>query len=264
MACDSRNSLRSAMNPNVLNSITAIKNAINKKMIDIKRGYSDQAVESKRLLQSVSDPLSELLDLNKNKPQNSEPAPPIFDDFKKYQHWMETDDDERKDHQVDYSQMIDDALNSPSKLDRVYGPHRASGEIRLGDTPFHVINNRQLRFGDFDFPITNGLMSLLLLKSPKDYNDDDLERYRQILKITKRHLNKTGELKQHKSKKYDSIISRIFEKKGEGCDYVYFDDYNEIVERLRLLIASQQAGNNSHGNEIVSIISELREKKIIY
>jgi hypothetical protein len=35
------------------------------------------------------------------------------------------------------------------------------------------------------------------------------------------------------------------------------------VERLRLLIASQQAGNNSVNNEIISIIEELREAAII-
>lgn len=232
-------------------------------MLDIKRGHSDQAVESKRLLQSVSDPLSELVDINKKKPQASEPTPQIFENFKKYQHWMESDD-EKYVPRVDYEKMIAETLNSPAKLDRVYGPHRSSGEIRLGGTPFHVIDNRLLRFGDSDFPITQGLMSLILLKSPEGYDDDDLDKYRQILQLTKRHLNKTGDIKQHNSKKYNSVISKIFGKKGEGCDYIYFDDYNEIVDRLRLLMASQQAGNNSHGNEIISIISELREKNIIY
>jgi hypothetical protein len=46
-------------------------------------------------------------------------------------------------------------------------------------------------------------------------------------------------------------------------EYIYFDDPNEIVDRLRLLIASQEAGNTGHTNEIISIIEELREAKII-
>jgi hypothetical protein len=46
-------------------------------------------------------------------------------------------------------------------------------------------------------------------------------------------------------------------------EYRYFDDVNEIVDRLRLLIASQKAGNHNHNNEIISIIEELREAKII-
>lgn len=47
-------------------------------------------------------------------------------------------------------------------------------------------------------------------------------------------------------------------------DYVYWDDPNELVDRLRLLIAETSAGNNSHTNEIHSIIEELREANIIY
>lgn len=46
-------------------------------------------------------------------------------------------------------------------------------------------------------------------------------------------------------------------------EYIYFDDVNELVERLKLLIASQIAGNTNHNNEIVSIIEELRELEII-
>ena len=46
-------------------------------------------------------------------------------------------------------------------------------------------------------------------------------------------------------------------------DYIFWDDPNELVVRLRLLIASYQAGNNNHSNEINSIIEELREYNII-
>ena len=46
--------------------------------------------------------------------------------------------------------------------------------------------------------------------------------------------------------------------------YVYWDDLNELVERLRLLIAEQSAGSPSHVNEIHSIIEELREGGYIY
>lgn len=46
-------------------------------------------------------------------------------------------------------------------------------------------------------------------------------------------------------------------------DYKYFDNYNELIDRLRLLIASQSAGNTGHNNEIVSIVEELREGGII-
>ena len=46
-------------------------------------------------------------------------------------------------------------------------------------------------------------------------------------------------------------------------DYVYWDDPNELVDRLKVLVASSEAGNNSHNNEILSIVEELREAGII-
>lgn len=47
-------------------------------------------------------------------------------------------------------------------------------------------------------------------------------------------------------------------------DYKYWDDPNELVDRLRLLVAERSAGNNNHDNEIMAIIEELREAKIIF
>lgn len=43
------------------------------------------------------------------------------------------------------------------------------------------------------------------------------------------------------------------------CQYVYWDDVNELVERLYLLSMSQRAGNTSLENEIINIEAELRE-----
>ena len=42
-------------------------------------------------------------------------------------------------------------------------------------------------------------------------------------------------------------------------DLVYWDDPNGLIDRLRLLMAEKQAGNEAHTNEIFSIVSELRE-----
>lgn len=45
--------------------------------------------------------------------------------------------------------------------------------------------------------------------------------------------------------------------------YIYWDDVNEIVERLLLLHSSRSAGNSNLENEILSIESELKERNII-
>jgi len=47
-----------------------------------------------------------------------------------------------------------------------------------------------------------------------------------------------------------------------AVDYVHWDDSNELVDRMRLLDASRQAGHNAHDNEM-SIIEEFRKAGII-
>lgn len=53
-------------------------------------------------------------------------------------------------------------------------------------------------------------------------------------------------------------------RRNTRMDYIYWDDPNELVDRLRLLIDEREAGNLSHTNEIHSIIEELREGGYIY
>lgn len=55
----------------------------------------------------------------------------------------------------------------------------------------------------------------------------------------------------------------VLKKVKENVDYVYWDDPNELVERLKLLLASRDAGNTGLENEIISIIEELRENNTI-
>ena len=40
-------------------------------------------------------------------------------------------------------------------------------------------------------------------------------------------------------------------------EYIHWDDPNELVNRLQLLLGSQAAGNPSHNNEIMSIIKRI-------
>lgn len=57
--------------------------------------------------------------------------------------------------------------------------------------------------------------------------------------------------------------SYLLDLSNKKIDYVYYDNINEIVERLKLLVSSKIAGHTGHQNEIISIIEELKEAKII-
>lgn len=149
-----------------------------------------------------------------------------------------------------------------------------------------TVNNKKYEF-------TNGLKELLIRCKPnlKLVTEKDKTVYKELLDATnahKRDFNPYGQIKGDKGLKYRKIIKPLFSKVGNtsplntyitqskiggslpkfkkyksNTDYIFWDDPNELIERLKLLIASKCAGNNNHDNEILSIIEELKEAKII-
>lgn len=160
----------------------------------------------------------------------------------------------------------------------------------------YEVNGRQ-------FPITPGLTHLLLETVPRQdsYNDNDLEIYKDMIVHTNAHktgYKRTGGIKRHvATPKYNKILKLLFPpkrrptftgdgiekfagKRGGGCmkkpqmsyktvnkmgkfNYTYWDDPNELVDRLRILMSSKSVGHTGHENEMISIVEELREAKII-
>lgn len=162
--------------------------------------------------------------------------------------------------------------------------HNASG---TGKKYIITINNKK-------YELTAGLKELLMRNKP-DLNvvtEKDKTDYKEMLinsNAHKRDFDPNGQLKGDKGLKYRTIIKPLFSRVNEdnknlikqlpklklgghlpelkhyktNTDYIYWDDSNELIERLKLLIASRSAGNNNHDNEIVSIIEELKEAGII-
>lgn len=62
---------------------------------------------------------------------------------------------------------------------------------------------------------------------------------------------------------YGQGLEKDFIPYSQNIVYEYFDDPNELCERLKLLISSKEAGNSNHDQEINSILEELRELNII-
>jgi len=157
-------------------------------------------------------------------------------------------------------------------LDKSYGIYSNGTRWYLGDSPI-IISKDSIFFKDDVYKGTQGLFELLFMKEPNDelYNENDLKIYKKLLLESNAHRQSYDASKQvnsNKSSKYKNIVRELFARKGTGVDlnsvrYEYWDDPNELVGRLRLLVASREAGNNSVNNEIISIIEELRECKII-
>ena len=126
--------------------------------------------------------------------------------------------------------------------------------------------------GDKTYNGTEGLWELLTLKDPSNYTETDLNNYKEILISTnahKKNYNPDEGISGNRHSKYQKVISKLF--KGQGLrevtnnkiDYIYWDDPNELIDRLRLLWLSKEAGNTGVDNEIQSIIEELTECGIL-
>lgn len=171
-------------------------------------------------------------------------------------------------------------LRRNKQLDTIYGLHKnvdgewyfANNKLKFNKNVIHINNIKQ--------KMSPGLFQLLFHAKPLHYNKNDLKTYKNILIATnahKRNYKPDSQIKGTKSFKYQYIIKKLFIPKlyigGNGLsmksfssskpNYIYWDDPNELVDRLRLLLSSESAGHNNHKNEIISIVDELKEAKII-
>lgn len=171
-------------------------------------------------------------------------------------------------------------------------------EMRLGKSRV-TMSDGLIKISTKKFKSTPGLLELLLMSRPqKTYTQHDLLTYKKMLEFTNAHrkgyLPSGAVVRDSTNPKYVNIIQQLFPLKHGGggsrfcgtkrkrnmlqtnymtlnnnnkrtktVNYTYWDNPNELVERLKLLVASQEAGHNGHNNEIISIIEELREANII-
>lgn len=197
-------------------------------------------------------------------------------------------------------EYLDKLLKGDKAHDSRYGIRvMPSGGMAIGDSTDVQLfaNSDDISINGIVYEGTPGLLQLLYLKKPQDYTGSDLDNYKNILLSTNAHKKGYSEeqgVLGSRSEKYKNIISKLFPsqvlkprplssassrltslrshtyKRGTGLMmankplYEYWNDPNELVDRLRLLMSSTNAGHEGHQNEIESIIEELREENIIY
>ena len=181
--------------------------------------------------------------------------------------------------------------DSRNEIDLVYGVYFDENGTMLGNKKFYVDTDDTIIIDGVRYKGTPGLYELIFKKIPNDaiYTENDKQTYKHILLMTNAHRRDNDArmpIKSNKGHKYKNIIAPLLvtHRKTSGTsigsgiktnipsgtkltnneiDYVYWDDPNELVDRLQLLDASRRAGNNAHDNEILSIIEELREAGLI-
>lgn len=164
-------------------------------------------------------------------------------------------------------------MNNHRGSDHTYGLKVSPEGFMLGDEIIFLNNdNIQLPDGS-EYKATRGLLELLIKKQPDltVVDEADMLSYKALLLKTNAHLQNYqagGKINSTKGVKYVNIIRQLFPpKRGTaktgGSNYIYWNNPNELVERLKLLVASKHAGHNNHDNEIISIIEELKESQYI-
>lgn len=183
---------------------------------------------------------------------------------------MEEAKDQVGSNFLSYFQKI---LDKPQRWDKVYGLRVSSTGWHLGDSTV-IVNKDTFTMNDISTKATDGLLELLFLKNPdlRLVTEEDLENYKKMVLASNAHrrgYSKHNDINWNRGSKYVKVISRLFAIKGDGLrsdlpHILYFKNYNELVDRLQVLYASQLAGNDNVHNEIMVITNRLKRDNIIY
>ena len=182
----------------------------------------------------------------------------------------EEEDEEKFGIQPEYYLSQDDN-------DEIFGIRKVKSRYYIG--------NKRVTFEDDDIIIketgrkfsgTPGLWGLITSKDPDkdliDWTKDDRNSYDKLMLITNalhKDYNQRKGPRSNKGGKWTNILSSIWfnkePKKGyEGSGVVVIpSDPNALLERLDLLLASQEAGHTGVRNELVSICDELKRQGVL-
>ena len=191
----------------------------------------------------------------------------------------EEEEEEEEDESVGDLAYI--SLNRPNR-DKTFGIRKEEGHHYIGNK--HVIidnNDIVIRENGERFEGTPGLWELITSMNPKKYTDQDYDNYNDLMVMTNALHRDNDENnpnpKSSRSYKWVDILSPIwfkkkggiftFPKKKEGYQgkgvVVIPSDPNALLERLDLLLASQEAGHTGVRNELVSICDELKRQGVL-
>ena len=188
-----------------------------------------------------------------------------------------TEEEEKEEEEEDESvgDLAYIFLNRPNR-DTNFGINEEEGHHYIGSR--HVI----LKDNDIIFPNdkrlkgTRGLWELITSKNPKNYTDEDYDNYKYLMIKTNAIHKKNNPYNirakgNYRGAKWKNIVSPIWkeimknmgeEYEGEGV-VVIPSDPNALLERLDLLLTSQEAGHTGVRNELVSICDELKRQDVL-
>ncbi|VDO08604.1 unnamed protein product [Brugia timori] len=172
------------------------------------------------------------------------------------------------------------------KYDINYGIYPKDDRLYVGNTCINLAGDNLLFDSGRKYVVTPGLWALLTEKLPESYTDADLLHYGEIVRDTYSYKldndPSSNRIKYVGDKKFKDIIMPILHKynlidgkkpirRGKGLrkvltsnnvEYVYWNNFDELLERLYILYGEVKAGNTNPTirNEITSILEEIKER----
>ncbi|KYN08268.1 hypothetical protein ALC62_00751 [Cyphomyrmex costatus] len=262
----------------------------------------ENTVESTKTVPSTSNEMSEITESRELSYDHAPSVEEVFEIANEplvtsIRHMLQTSEGQEKLH-ANYGPLGQKYLKSvlsvkkAVNIDVVYGVYfsdEGTMATMLGDKHITLSKNDDIIIDGkrYDIIIDGipGLYELIFMKFLNESisTDDDVQTYKSILLTTNAYLrghNAGNQVLGNKGHKYKNIVAPLVLGKKTGIkkkfdlpcamsltdnriDYVHWDNPNELVDRLRLLEVSRQAGHNGHDNEFLSIIEELREAGLI-
>ena len=195
--------------------------------------------------------------------------------IKRYEKELEEEEEEEEDEEkfgIQPKYYLDQDDN-----DEIFGIRKVKSRYYIG--------NKRVTFEDDDIIIketgrkfsgTPGLWGLITSKDPDkdliDWTKNDRDNYDKLMLITNalhKGYNQRKGPRSNRGPKWVNILSTIWfnkePKRGyEGSGVVVISsDPNALLERLDLLLASQEAGHTGVRNELVSICDELKRQGVL-
>ena len=174
-------------------------------------------------------------------------------------------------------------------IDLTFGIYAQDGKFKIGNKEVNIEDN-DIKVDNTIFEGTKGFWELVTSKDPKNYTDEDLNKYQQLVILTNTAYQGNdptqNKPKSSASKKWKNIIKPIWEaiKEQEKAEVEYKEfeepddpkpstsgeglkilpsDPNALIDRFDLLFSSKKAGHTGVKNEIVSILDELKRQGVI-
>ena len=263
---------------------------------DLSKFYRPITETQKATTREITEGLKPIIETQKATVREiTEGLKPIREGIEKLPEAMKpiskTTEEEQKEEQKE-EQTLSESLGKtaynylyrkePYNRDITFGIHKGQdGFYYLGarkdpNSDYYLLNSKKkltiaynnIFVEDEKFRGTDGLWELIMENKPMNYNQEDLNEYKRLLlktDVLHQEFNpKSNYPRASKSEKWENILAPIWFSREDIMEKEGYQGEGVVVlERLDLLLASQEAGHTGVRNELVSICDELKRQGVL-